>query len=230
MDTKKSPRADLENKKGLFTEIGLVVALVACFMVFEWSTTAAEINIKGMSAPIDFDDPEMVPVTRTPEPPTPAPPPLPKLADVIAIVEDDTDMDNELDAFNTEAEPDAVVDLTPIDVPDEVTDDINDIFIVVEQMPTFPGGDLELRKFLAQSVKYPAIAIDNGVQGRVFVSFVIDQQGDVTDVRVARPLDPNLDKEAVRVVKSMPRWTPGFQRGRAVRVSYTVPINFVLQH
>lgn len=229
MDTKKTPRADLENKKGLFTEIGLVVALVACFMVFEWSTTAAEINIKGMSAPIDFDDPEMAPVTRTPETPTPPPPPAPKMADIITIVEDDTDMDDDLDAFNTEAEPDAVVDLTPIDVPDEVVDDIDDIFVVAEEMPVFPGGQLALRKYLSQAVKYPPIAVEAGVQGRVFVSFIVDKNGDVTDVSVVRPLDPSLDKEALRVVKSMPRWTPGMQRGKPVRVSYTVPINFVLQ-
>ena len=103
------------------------------------------------------------------------------------------------------------------------------VFTYVEQMPVFPGGDLELRKFLAQSVKYPPLALENGVQGRVFVSFVVDKEGNVTDVRVARPLDPSLDKEAVRVVQSMPKWSPGLQRGRAVKVAFTVPINFVIQ-
>ena len=95
-------------------------------------------------------------------------------------------------------------------------------------MPTFPGGDDALRKFIAQSVKYPVIAQENGIQGRVFVSFVVNSKGEVTNVKVARPFDPNLDKEAVRVVQSMPKWAPGKQRGKPVKVSYTVPINFVL--
>lgn len=231
MDAKKTPRADLENKKGLFTEIGMILALVVCFTVFEWSTTVAEINMTGMSAPVDFNDiEEMVPVTRTPEPPTPAPPPPPKMADVINIVDDTDDLDSDLDIFNTEANPEDVVTFTTIEVPDEVTEEDDEVIVFAEQMPVFPGGEGELRKFLAQSVKYPPIAIESGIQGRVFVSFVVDQTGTVTNVRVARPLDPSLDKEAIRVVKAMPKWTPGFQRGRAVKVAYTVPINFVLQH
>ncbi|MCQ2200711.1 MAG: energy transducer TonB [Bacteroidales bacterium] len=229
MDAKKTPRADLENKKGLFTEIGMILALVVCFTVFEWSTTAAEINMTGMSAPIDFDIPEMTPITRMPEAPTPAPPPPPKMADVINIVDNGEDLDNDLDVFNTEANPDDVVNYEPIDVPEEDVLCFEETFVFAEQMPVFPGGDLELRKFLAQSVKYPPLALENGVQGRVFVSFVVDKEGNVTDVRVARPLDPSLDKEAVRVVQSMPKWSPGLQRGRAVKVAFTVPINFVIQ-
>lgn len=229
MDAKKTPRADLENKKGLFTEIGMVLALVVCFAVFEWSTTAAEINLTGMSTPVNIDDIEMVPITRTPEAPTPAPPPPPKMADVINIVVDTEDLDDNLDVFNTEANPEDVVNYAPIEVPVEKIEEDDEPFVFVEQMPVFPGGDAELRKYLAQSVKYPPIAIESGVQGRVFVTFVIDQQGAVTNVRVARPLDPSLDREAIRVVQSMPRWSPGLQRGRAVKVSYTVPINFVLQ-
>jgi protein TonB len=99
----------------------------------------------------------------------------------------------------------------------------------VEQMPEFPGGAIALRKYLASSVKYPVIAQENGVQGKVFVSFVVDISGSISNVRVARGVDDSLDKEAMRVVKSMPKWIPGKQNGQAVRVSYTVPINFVLE-
>ena len=102
-------------------------------------------------------------------------------------------------------------------------------FLVVEQMPEFPGGDLALRKFLANSVKYPVIAQENGIQGKVFINFVVDKNGGISNVKVFRGVDPSLDKEAVRVVKAMPKWIPGKQGGQPVRVSYTVPINFVLQ-
>lgn len=107
--------------------------------------------------------------------------------------------------------------------------DGNEVYLVVDKMPSFPGGDAGLSKYLAQNIKYPLEAQEEGVQGRVFVKFVIEADGSITHVKVARPFDPYLDWEAVRVVKSMPNWTPGKQDGKAVRVSYTVPINFVLQ-
>ncbi len=102
-------------------------------------------------------------------------------------------------------------------------------YTFVEQMPQFPGGEVALRKFLATSVKYPVIAQENGIQGKVYVNFVVDVNGGISNVKVSRGVDPSIDKEAVRVVKSMPKWIPGKQNGEAVRVSYTVPINFVLE-
>ena len=105
----------------------------------------------------------------------------------------------------------------------------NKVFDVVEQMPSFPGGMGALMSWLSQNIKYPVIAAENGVQGRVIVQFVVEKDGSVTDVRVAKSVDPSLDKEAQRVVKSMPRWIPGKQNGSAVRVKYTVPVTFRLQ-
>jgi protein TonB len=96
-------------------------------------------------------------------------------------------------------------------------------------MPVFPGGDLALRKYIANAVKYPVIAQENGIQGKVFITFVVDKDGSVSNARIARGVDPSIDKEALRVVNSLPRWKPGKQRGKPVRVSYTVPINFQLQ-
>jgi protein TonB len=96
-------------------------------------------------------------------------------------------------------------------------------------MPDFPGGQLALRKFIAQAIKYPVIAQENGIQGKVFVNFVVAKDGTVTNAKIARGVDPSLDKEALRVVNSLPKWKPGKQGGKPVRVSYTVPINFVLQ-
>ena len=103
------------------------------------------------------------------------------------------------------------------------------IFDVVEELPSFPGGNGALMSYLASNIKYPVVAQENGVQGRVIVSFVVERDGSISDVRVARSVDPSLDREAQRVVKSMPRWKPGKQNGSAVRVKYTVPVVFRLQ-
>ena len=105
----------------------------------------------------------------------------------------------------------------------------NKVFDVVEQMPSFPGGNAALMKYLSDNVKYPVVAQENGVQGRVVVSFVVEKDGHITDVKVVRSVDPSLDKEAARVVRSMPSWIPGKQNGSAVRVKYNVPVSFKLQ-
>lgn len=105
----------------------------------------------------------------------------------------------------------------------------NKVFDVVEQMPSFPGGEGALMKYLSENIKYPVVAQENGVQGRVVVSFVVEKDGSITDVKVARSVDPSLDREATRVVKSMPHWIPGKQNGSAVRVKYNVPVSFRLQ-
>ena len=103
------------------------------------------------------------------------------------------------------------------------------VFFIVEEMPDFPGGQLALRKFIAQAIKYPVIAQENGIQGKVFVNFVVEKDGSVTKATIARGVDPSLDKEALRVVNSLPKWKPGRNKGEVVAVSYTLPINFVLQ-
>ena len=103
------------------------------------------------------------------------------------------------------------------------------VFDVVEEMPQFPGGQAALLEYLAKNIKYPVVAEENGVQGRVIVTFVVERDGSITDVKVVKSVDPSLDKEATRVVKSMPKWQPGKQNGSAVRVKYTVPVQFRLQ-
>ena len=103
------------------------------------------------------------------------------------------------------------------------------VFDVVEQMPSFPGGDAELMKYLSTHIKYPVVAEENGIQGRVIATFVVERDGSISDVKVIKSVDPSLDKEAIRVLKSMPKWIPGKQNGSAVRVKYTVPVTFKLQ-
>lgn len=228
MEIKKTPKADLENKKTLFTEIGLAIALGLCLAAFEYSTQEVKIDLEAMPEEVVVEE-EQAPVTRQEEVKPPPPPPPPKMADVLNIVDDNVELDDEAALFDSEFDEEAEVEFQEVEVEEEVVEDTEEVFIIVEQMPEFPGGNEALLKYLATSVKYPVIAQENGIQGRVFVSFVIDKNGEVTNVRVARPFDPNLDKEAVRVVQSMPKWTPGKQRGKAVKVSYNVPINFVLQ-
>ncbi len=228
MEIKKTPKADLENKKGLFTEIGLAVVLALVLGAFEFSVRDTKTTVLDMPDEVVVEE-EMVPITRQEEIKPPPPPPPPKMADVLNIVDDQTEINDDLDLIDSEADESTEIEYQEVVVEEEEPEESNEVFLIVEQMPVFPGGDEALRKYLAQSVKYPVIAQENGIQGRVFVSFVVNQKGEVTNVRVARPFDPNLDKEAVRVVQSMPKWQPGMQRGKAVKVSYTVPINFVLQ-
>ncbi len=111
----------------------------------------------------------------------------------------------------------------------QITEEAQETFTVVEQMPEFPGGNEELFKFINGNIRYPSIALESGIQGRVICEFVINAEGKVTNARVVRPVDPLLDAEALRVINSMPRWNPGKQRGKPVKVRYTLPVNFKLQ-
>ncbi len=227
MEVKKSPKADLESKKSVFMQIGLVAVLAMVLIAFEWTTTDVDVSQFEMVEDLEAEE-EIMPITRQEEVKPPPPPPPPKVADVLNIVEDDVELDEELDIEDTEMDQDTEIDFADLAMEEEEEEDAP-VFFIVEDMPEFPGGETELRKYIAQSVKYPVIAQENGIQGRVYISFVVSKKGEVTDVKVARGVDPNLDKEAIRVVQAMPKWKPGKQRGKAVKVSYTVPINFVLQ-
>lgn len=227
MEVKKSPKADLENKKTVFMQIGLVVVLSLVFIAFEWTTQETKVN-EGLKIEEEEVEEEIIPITRQDEVKPPPPPPPPKVTDILNIVEDDVELEEELIIQDTEATEDTEVDFTDMTTEEEEEEDAP-VFFIVEEMPEFPGGEQALHKFLASNIEYPVIAQENGIQGRVYVKFVVNTDGSITDVEIARGVDPSLDKEALRVVRSMPKWKPGKQRGKAVRVSYTVPINFVLQ-
>ena len=143
-----------------------------------------------------------------------------------SLDDDDVEIDDELDIEDVEADQDTEVAI--VEMTEEEEEEEAEVFFIVENMPEFPGGDLALRKHIAENVKYPEIAKENGLSGKVFVQFVINQKGEVENVKIARGVDPALDKEAIRVVQNLPKWKPGSQRGKPVRVSYTVPINFQL--
>ena len=231
MEVKKSPKADLEGKKIIFSEIGLAVALGLTLAAFEW--TSHDISIKDIEVVevVEVEE-DMVPITTQDQiKPPPPPPPPPPVADALTIVDNDTEINEDFELNDTEADDNTEFEIRDLEthVVEEEEPAEQEAFLIVEQMPVFPGGEEALRRYLVTEVKYPVIAHENGIQGRVFVKFVIAADGTVTNVDVARPFDPNLDREAIRVVKSMPKWAPGKQRGKAVRVHYMVPINFVIQ-
>lgn len=227
MDLKKSSKASLEDKKVFFLMIGFVMVLSLMYIGLEW--TKSDVTVYDISNS-DFlvEDELDVIQTNQDQTPPPPPPPAPEVVEVLNVVENDK-VTASID-INTEDDKNKIVEViaAPVAAPIEEADD-QVVFQVVETMPSFPGGDKELFKFLSQNVKYPVIAQENGIQGRVICQFVVNKDGSIVDVEVVRTVDASLDKEAIRVIKSMPKWSPGKQRGKSVRVKYTLPVNFKLQ-
>lgn len=227
MQVKKSQKASLEDKKVIYVLMGFVFVLSVCYVAFEW--TEKEVT-KYEVTDTDFLFEEEVEIQQTQQQETTPPPPPPAVqeVEVLNVVEDD--VETESIEINTEDDKETeVVIAPPVEAPVEEEEE-EVVFVVVETMPEFPGGQQALFKYLSENVKYPVIAQENGIQGRVICQFVVNKDGAIVDVEVVRSGgDPSLDKEAVRVIKSMPKWNPGKQRGKAVRVKYTVPVNFRLQ-
>ena len=229
MERKKSPKADLENKKGIFFELGLIMALGILLFAFEYKNSTAAVDQFEMLADEEVEE-EIIPITQqqlTPPPPPPPPPPV--LSELIEIVEDDVDIDDDLEILDAEDESEnEVQDISEFDNFGEEDTGEAEVFLIVENMPVFPDGNVQA--WIAKNIKYPVIAAENGIQGRVFIKFVIEKDGKVGNIEILRGVDASLDKEAVRVIKAMPAWKPGQQRGKAVRVSMQVPINFQLSN
>ena len=226
MQLKKSQKASLEDKKVVYVLMGFVFVLSLCYVALEW--TEKEVT-KYEVADMEFTFEEEVEIQQTTQETTPPPPPPPvQEVEVLNVVEDD--VETESIEINTEDDKDVEVAIAaPVEAPVEEEEE-EVAFVVVETMPEFPGGQQALFKYLSENVKYPVIAQENGIQGRVICQFVVNKDGSIVDVEVVRSGgDASLDKEAVRVIKSMPKWKPGKQRGKAVRVKYTVPVNFRLQ-
>jgi protein TonB len=227
MEEKKSPKADLENKKFIFTQIGLVIGLALMLVAFEWKSYE-KTTVEVTSRQADNTAEEIIPITEQKvKPPPPAPV---KQVVKINIVDDNVTVDDNID-IDVEADQNTEVQeyVAPVKSVEEESAEEAQIFMVVESMPEYPGGEAALYTFLAENIKYPQMAKESGIQGRVFVTFVVERNGSVTDVRVLRGIGGGCDEEAIRVVKSMPTWTPGKQRGKSVRVQYNLPVKFTLQ-
>ena len=228
MEQKKSERADLQNKRFLFGEIGLVLTLLIVLWVFEFSTKSVKAEEFG---PLDAEaeSVEEIPITRPPEMELPPPPPPQQtVAEILDVVEDDVKVEDTFsDSETDENDSFEQQEIVQVDQPEEQEEESTP-FVIVEDMPEFKGGDKALLKYIAEHVVYPEMAKENDIQGTVYVGFVVNEKGKVTNVSVLRGVDPLLDKEAIKVIQGLPDWKPGKQSGKNVKVRMQVPIKFQL--
>ncbi len=223
MDLKKSKKADLESKKSLFFQIGVALALLAVFFAFDIKQyERPEFDLGTLE--LDLIEEEDIPITRPEEPP---PPPPPEATQELIIVDDDVEIEDEF-IIDAEADLDeAIPEYTPIIMEEEEAAD-DYIFTIVEEQPEFPGGTEAMYKFLRDNMRYPTMAREAGIQGTVFVTFVVERDGAITNVEVIRGIGGGCDEEAIRVVRNMPKWNPGKQRNQPVRVQFNLPVRFML--
>ena len=221
MELKKNPEAKIEQKKTLLFMVGLVVALSSFCIIVQWKDYDM---VQAMFGDMQYDqeEEEMIPITQQEIVPPPPPPPA---AVEIEIVEDDEEVED-IEIEETDIDEDTEVEI--VEIVEEVEAEL-EIFTVVEDMPGFPGGEEELFRFLGKNIKYPAMAKDAGIKGTVYVNFVVWIDGTIKDVKVLRGIGGGCDEEAMRVVKNMPKWKPGKQRGKTVPVTYNLPIRFTLR-
>jgi len=228
MEPKKNEKANLENKKSLFLQIGLIIALLVCLGAMEWTSGQKKDSaFAGMTE--EAIEEEQIPVTEE-TPPEELPPPEVTVTDLFEIVEDDVVIDNEVRFEDDETSEDKVVEIYAPVLQAEEEEVEEEIFVIVEDMPKFRGGDINtFREWVQKRVRYPELAAENGIQGRVFITFVVETNGNVSNVSVSRSVDALLDEAAKEAVSASPKWEPGMQRGRPVRVRYSIPIIFQLQ-
>ncbi len=223
MEPKKNPEVDINRKKLLFFFAGLSVALAVVLAALEYKIferTTVELG----SLEIQLEEEEMIPITQR-QPPPPPPP----QTEVLEIVDDEEEIEEEVEIEDTEIDEDVEIEFIEDVGEEEAIGEEPEIFQVVEDQPEFPGGEKALFTYLSKSIKYPPMAKDAGVQGVVYVTFVVEPDGNITNVKVLRGIGAGCDDEAVRVVKAMPKWKPGKQRGKSVRVQFNLPIRFTLR-
>jgi protein TonB len=229
MEIKKNNNVNLEKRKGIFLQLGLVISLSLCLIAFEWTS--------GEKGANEFDtgndeiiEEEMIPITEMEEIQPETPPEIPKVTEIFEIVEDDVQIDNEILFEDDDMNLDDEIEMYDFVVDEEEEEEEEEIFVVVEDMPTFRGGDVnKFREWVQKRVTYPQIAAENGVQGKVFIMFVVEPDGSVSNVSIMRGVDPALDAEAKKAVSASPKWVAGKQRGAPVRVRFSITVNFQLQ-
>ena len=229
MEIKKSEKANLENKKLLFIEIGLIISLLIVYIALEWTSKETNTAVLEDTTEILIEEEIISTNMETPPPPPPAPK-MPVLSDQIDIVDDEIELEDDM-FMNLEDDSSLGVEIMDyVETQEEEVEEEAIPFALVEEKPSFQGGDAnQFSKWVNQRLVYPEIAKENGVQGRVTLQFTVEKDGSVTKVKVLRGVDPSLDKEAVRVVSMSPKWKPGKQRDRAVPVTYTFPVIFQLR-
>ena len=228
LEVKKSRKADLEGNKSTWLLIGYVLVFAALFVAFEWTATERKETGEVISAGILLEEEVMIPITLPEKKVVPPPPEAKQITDLLEIVEDDADI-QETEIISVEDQGEVVeinenMNIVVEELPEEET-----IYNVVEDQPEFPGGMAALMKYLKDNLEYPSISKRNGSQGRAYITFVVNTDGSITDVEVLKSTnDIYLDKSAVKCVSGMPKWKPGKQAGKTVRVKYTLPVNFRL--
>ena len=229
MDSKKSKKADLQGKRVLFLEIGFVLALGMVLLAFEWTTRPE--GTAGFQTNSESDlVQETIPVTRQEERKEPPPPPPPKSTEVINIVDNNVEIEDELILEQSEADQETRVTIDAFASDEQEEEEEEQVFVVVEDMPSFQGQGLNaFAAYVQRNLTYPVIAQDNGIEGTVYLRFIVDKDGSVINVEVVRGVDPLLDKAAIEAVQRAPKWEPGKQRGKPVKVSCTIPIVFTLE-
>ena len=223
MEIKKSPKADLENKRSMFILIGFVLAFGFTYICFEWTNTEVTVHEVEDTFINQSEDLIIPQTTQIETPPEKIEKPKEVVQQVLKVVSDEVETTATVEIQEQSTEE--AIEFTPMDVQEEEEAE-EEIFQVVEKMASFPGGNAKLMEFLRKELVYPQIAIDNNVQGRVFVQFVVNRDGSIQDVKVTRGVDPILDEEAIRIVKKMPKWVPAEQRGKTVRSRFTLPVMF----
>ena len=229
MEVKKSPKADLSRTVTLFREIGFIIVLGLVLLAFEWQSKEKKESIFDQQESVIIEE-EIIPITQEEQTPPPEMPKIPVLSDAIDIVDDNIQVDDAVFSF----EDDATLGVEIMDyietVEEEEVEEEAIPFALVENKPTFQGGDANtFSKWVNSQLEYPEIAKENGIQGRVTLQFTVNTDGSVSDVKVLRGVDSSLDKEAVWVVSASPKWKPGMQRDKPVRVTYTFPVIFQLR-
>ena len=224
---KKSESANLENKRAIFLEIGLVITLIIVLSAFNWKSYDKQLTLNFHHV-LDDIPAELVPVTQH-KPPEPPKISIPPVITIINIVDDALTVDDEF-TFSAEIDPmDSVPPYVPVPAMEEEENQVEEeIFTVVESMPEFPGGDKALYAYLYDNMRYPEMAKEAGISGKVYITFVVEKDGSITDVRILRGIGGGCDEEALRVIQGMPAWAPGKQRNIPVRVQFILDIKFTL--
>ena len=230
MELKKSPKADLESKRGLFLEIGLTVVMLIVLVAFEWGTR--EIDVQKLSFEGDIVTEEEIINTEQEQQKPPEQQPV-VLTDVLVIVDDKIQLKTDMDLFDTDVDEKSAFEIMAFNNTSEEAAEEDIPFTAVEEPAKFKYKGKEgvdaFRMWIGDNMKYPEVATENGIQGRVTMSFTVGTDGRVVNVKVLRGVDPALDKEAIRVIESSPKWTPGKQRNKPVRILYVLPVIFQLQ-
>lgn len=226
MDIKKSPKADLEGKRTIFIELGLVIALALTLAGFEWKSYERTELSGFIREDVDVVEEVIIQTKQEIKPPAPTPPPQ---TTILRIVEDDVNVEDDI-IIDAEIDQETEIDeyVPPVEFEEEEIQEA-EIFTVVEESPSFPGGDEARILFLQDNIKYPQMARESGIQGTVYVTFVVEPNGSVSNVKILRGIGGGCDEEAIRVINLMPKWNPGKQRGKPVRVQFNMPIKFTLQ-